>query len=121
MAFELQIANLRWKRPAPAQPRPAAFLPTSRIELAGELNERSSERVADRIDAELAVGSRAILISLDHVTVPHWGALCHLVTKIQSVRKRGYDVRIARPNAAIRLLLGTIVLGDPSWFEAEEA
>ena len=121
MAFELQIANLRWKRHVAASPRPAAFLPTSRIELAGELNERASALTADRIDAELALGSSSILISLDRVTAPHWGALRHLVTKIQSVRKRGYDVRIARPNAAIRLLLGTIVPGDPSWFEADEA
>ncbi len=117
MAFELQIANLRETQPHPnsALRGPLAFLPAARIELVGELNERSSALAAERIDAELSLGSSAILISLDRVTAPHWAALCHLVSKIQSVRRRGHDVRIVRPKASIRLLLGAIALGASDW------
>ncbi|HXP93497.1 MAG TPA: STAS domain-containing protein [Candidatus Binatia bacterium] len=122
MAFELQVASLREIHPQrrPALRGQAAFLPAARIELVGELNERSSALAAERIDAEVSVESSAVLISLDGVTVPHWAALCHLVAKIQSARRRGYDVRVVRPKPSIRLLLGAIALGASDWVEADD-
>lgn len=119
MAFEAQIANLRDQRHRSLTlDRTADFAPTTRIEIVGELNERSCRLAAERIDSELADNGAAILVSLDRVTRTQWSALCRLMTKIQSVRARGLDVRIARPKPTIRMLLATIALGDSLAFEA---
>jgi anti-anti-sigma regulatory factor len=113
MAFELQIANRRDKPARSLSNRETSgpFVPTTRIEIVGELNERSGRLAAERIDAELEERTTSVIISLDRVSRTQWAALCRLVGKIQSVRARGCDVRIVRPKPSIRLLLGTIALG----------
>jgi anti-anti-sigma regulatory factor len=112
MAFELQIANRREiGRSAKRQPS-GTFVSATRIEIVGELNERSCSLATERIDAELIEHTTTVLIALDRVSRTQWAALCRLVGKIQSVRARGCDVRIVRPKPAVRLLLATIALGD---------
>lgn len=113
MAFELQIANRRERAPFGAfDKRSGAFTPATRIEVVGELNDRSSRLLSERIDSEIEQHSSALLISLDRVTRTQWAALCRLVSKIQAARKRGVDVRIVRPKPSIRLLLSTIAFSD---------
>lgn len=113
MAFELQIANRRERQPTgSSDKRPEVFSPATRIEVVGELNDRSSRLLTERIDTEIDQHSSAVVVSLDRVTRTQWAALCRLVSKIQSARKRGVDVRIVRPKPSMRLLLSTIALAD---------
>ncbi len=118
MAFELQIATRRdgtRRSPAPASP---AFLPASRIEIVGDLNERSSALASERIDSESAENNSAILVSLERVSRTQWSALHRLVAKIQAARRRGLDVRIVKPKPSVRLLLGTMTFGDSLFVDA---
>lgn len=124
MAFEQHIANRRetYRRHSPAHPPTFRFVPAVCIEIVGELNERSSRAACAQIDAELAESGYSVLVSLDRVTRTQWSALCRLVAKVQTINGRGLSaIRIVRPTPSIRLLIGTIALGDSLLIDPEEA
>ncbi|HXF34205.1 MAG TPA: hypothetical protein VN603_06490 [Candidatus Acidoferrales bacterium] len=124
MAFEQHIANRRethHRQPA-SSPSTFGLGPAVCIEIAGELNERSSRAACEQLDTELGQSGYSGLVSLDRVTRTQWAALCRLVAKIQAINARGLSaVRIIRPSPSIRLLIGTIALGDSLLIDPEEA
>jgi anti-anti-sigma regulatory factor len=121
LAFELQIANRREsKRRYPSSKALTAFTPASRIEIVGDLTERSSVLAAERIDNESATCNTAILVSLERVSRTQWSALHRLVAKIQAARRLGLDVRMVKPKPSIRLLLGTMAFGESLFVETSD-
>lgn len=85
---------------------------STKIEIVGELDERSMRLACERVDAELTVCTPSVLVSLRHVTGTHWAALCGLTARIRTLRARGFDVRLGLARPSLRGLLATVALAE---------
>ena len=102
-----------------AQPRQGVTV----LALKGRLNLKTAPGFLDRVDRILDSGRRQVIVDLGEVELVDSSGVGALITATKRLRHRGGDLRIARPNRRMRVLLDVTFLNDMfrTYGDVEEA